>query len=115
MPSARGEHDPHLEPSRRGCLRGHDGAVRVRDRPDDGQPEAVSLGVPDAFGAQPLEGHEQPIDLAGRNHRPGIADLDPGAVIGLRRRDVHAPAGNVVPDRVVDQVGDQALHQAWVA
>ena len=43
------------------------------DRADDREPEAVvAVGLGGAAPGEPLERLEQPLDLAGRDHRPGV-------------------------------------------
>ena len=91
------------------------GAVSVGDGPDNRQPQALTLAVAGAVRAQPLErlrtaGRRLPAGpparcwppTGRRGHRPSGADLDPAA-------------RHVVPQCVVDQVGDQPLGQSRAA
>jgi hypothetical protein len=55
----------------------------------------------DAVGAEALEGLEEAVDLAGRDHRPGAADRECRLSGGVRGRDLDPAAVDVVGDRVV--------------
>lgn len=109
------ERHRHLKAARLRHPRGQRRAVRRRDRSNDREAQPVPGGVTDPLRAQPLERHEQPVDLLGRNRRAGVADGQPGPVGRHRRCDLDAAAGDVVPDRIVDQVGYEAFHQVRVA
>ena len=65
--------------------------------------------------AEPLEGLEQAVDLGGRDDLPGVGHRQDGAAVAGPGGDLDVPAGDVVPDGVVDQVGDQLLDQEGVA
>ena len=101
-------------PSGRG-LAVTDGAVGVGDGADDGQAESVSFAVADPLGAELPERLEQVIDRVRRDEGAGVADRYDGARGGHGGCDVRVAAGQVVPDGVVDEVGDQAFGQARVA
>jgi len=91
-------------------------AVRVGDGPDDRQAKAVpAVALADTFGAEPLERLEEPAKLPGRHHRPAVADRQHRASLLDAGTDADPSAGHVVPERVVDQVRDQALRQPRVA
>jgi hypothetical protein len=62
-----------------------------------------------------LERLEQAADLTGRDHLTGVPHREDGLPGGGAGGDLHPPAGHVVPQGVVGQVGDQALDQARVA
>src|SRR6202034_786428 len=90
------------------------GTVGVGDRPDDGQAEPVSPVVANPLGAELPEWLEQMLDRIRGDERAGVSDRYGGAAAGHCRRDRYPAAGGVLPDGVVDEVGDQALRQARV-
>jgi hypothetical protein len=96
-------------------LRGDGGGVGGGDSPDDGQAKAVAVAVA-ASGAraEPLEGLEQAVDFGGRDDRPGVGHRQDGAGLAGAGGDLDVPAGDVVPDGVVDQVSGQLLDQKAV-
>ena len=93
---------------------GDAGLVRVGDRLDDGQAQAQSL-VADAVGGQPLERLEEPVDGGGRDLGSGVGDGKDRAVFPALGGDVDQATRTVVPQRIVDQVGDQLLGQLRTA
>jgi hypothetical protein len=92
-------------------LRGDGGAVGGGDGPDDGQAEAVATTAAGAARTEPLEGLEQAVHLAGRDDLPGAGHRQDGVNAAGPGGDLDVPAGDVVPDGVVDQVGYQSLDQ----
>jgi hypothetical protein len=85
------------------------------DGPDDGQAEAVAAVAADGPRAEPLEGLEQALDLGRGDDPPGAGHRQDGAGAAGPGGDLDVPAGDVVPDGVVDQVGHQLLDQDGVA
>jgi hypothetical protein len=67
-------------------------AVRIGDRPHDGQPETVPATAVYPVGAELLERLEQPVELGWRDDRAGVLDHEPGAAGGDTGRD-RDPAG----------------------
>src|SRR5580693_8891061 len=106
LPAGRKESDVHDEAALGpgACLDG--GAVGGGDGTHDGQAQAVAVAVTVATGgprAEPLEGLEQAADRGGRNDRPGVGYRQDGAAAAGPSSDKDVPAGDVVPDGVVDQ------------
>src|SRR5258708_6045843 len=91
------------------------GAVGVGDGADDGQAEPVSRAMPGPLGAELPERLEQVLHRVWRDECAGVADRDDSARGGRCRADLCLAAGQVVPDGVVEEVGDQALGQARVS
>ena len=89
--------------------------VRVGDRLDDGESQPVAVVVAGAGAVQSLERLEETLDLLGWNGRAGVRDGHEGMPVTSPGGDLDVSAGGVVADRVVDQVGDQALEQSWIA
>jgi hypothetical protein len=89
--------------------------VRVGDRLDDREPQPMAAVVAGAGPAQPLEGRKEPADLLGRDGGAGVGDRREGVPVAGAGGDLDASESAVVADRVVDQVGDQALEQPLVA
>jgi hypothetical protein len=86
-----------------------------RDRGHDRKPETQAAGClagPTAVHA--LEGQEEPAELVGRDVRAGVGDRDERAVSPHAGGDLQLAAGDVVPDRVIDEVGDKASGQVGV-
>jgi len=73
---------------------------------------AVAAG---AARAESLEGLQQAVDLGRRDGLPGVGHRQDGATAAGPGGDLDVPAGDVVPDGVVDQVGYQLLDQEGVA
>ena len=94
---------------------GDGGVVRGGDSLDDGEPEAVPVGVLGSGAAESLEGLEQPLYLIDRDHRAAVGDGHEGVLVADPGGDLDMPAGGVVVDRVVDQVRDQPLGQRGVS
>ena len=86
-------------------------AVGDGDRADDGEAEALPVGVPDALGAEALERLEEALDLVRRDDRAGVRHREAGRFAG---RDLDPAARDVVPHRVVDEVRDEDLQQPRV-
>src|SRR5580698_6285859 len=78
---------------------------------DDGQAETVAAVPAGEARAEPLEGLEQAVDVGGQDNLPGAGHRQHGAGRGGAGGDLNGPAGDVVPDGIVDQVGHQLLDQ----
>src|ERR1700722_8442174 len=89
--------------------------VRVGDGLDDRQSQSVSTVVVGTGAVEALEGFEETLDLFGVNGGAGVGDSEDGAVVSGRGGDLNISAGGVVADCVVEQVGDQALEESWIA
>ena len=87
----------------------------LRDRLDDGESQPVSVVVASAGVDESFERFEQALDLFGRHGRAGVRDRHDGVPVAGRGRDLEVSTGRVVADRVVDQVGDQALEESGIA
>lgn len=59
------------------------------------RPRAVAFCVADTFGADPLEGPEQPLDVVG-DDRAGVGDGKPGLPGCRDRGHLDGPVGDVV-------------------
>ena len=94
---------------------GDGGVVGGGDGSDDGEAEAVAVFVVGAAGVEALERLEEPVDLAGRDDRAGVGHREHGFAVGGVGGDLHVPAGDVVADGVVDEVGDEAFDESGVA
>src|ERR1017187_7066630 len=81
---------------------------------EGGQAEAVAAAAAGGARAEPLEGLEQAVDVGGRDDLPGAAHRQDGAGVAGPGGDLDVPAGGILPDRVVDQVGGQLLDQEGV-
>ena len=93
------------------------GTVSGGDGHHDGQaePEPVAVARSGALRAEPLKRLEEPVDLVRRHHRSRVGDGHDG-VPGVGSRAHPGRAGRpVVPDGVVDQVGDQPFGQTGIA
>jgi hypothetical protein len=89
--------------------------VSVRDRRDDRQPQSEPVPLPDPVGGEPLERLEEPVDLLGGNVGSGVGHRKRGRPALGVRANVHGSVRDVVPQRILDQVRDEALDQAPVA
>ena len=83
--------------------------ARTMARPSPFPPAWPTRSVPEA-----LERLEEPVNLAGRDHRSGVAIANDRLSVGGCRGDFDPAAVEVVPDGVVDQVRDQAARPARV-
>ena len=72
-------------------------------------------GLTEPLAAEPLEWLEKAVDLVGRNERSGVADGHDRPAVGDGGGDLGASAGQVVPDGIAHQVGQEALRQDRVA
>ena len=91
------------------------GIVDRGDGPHDREPETHAVTVCTAIALQSLKRQQKSLDLFRGNGRAGVGDSErrpgPGVEPGP---DVHVPSWDVVTQRVVDEVPDQALEQAPV-
>ena len=85
------------------------------DRVDDREPKAVPVAVAGARGSESLEGLLEAVQLLGSDHGAVVGHRQDGLSCLGRGRDVDATAGQVVRDRVVDQVRHQTLDELRVA
>jgi hypothetical protein len=68
-----------------------------------------------ALGAIPLERLQQPRDLARRDDGSAVRYRHHGVPAASFNRHVDVAVGQVVGDRVVQEVGDQTLDEAPIA
>ena len=87
----------------------------VGDSADDGQAESVAVWVASPVLDQPLERFEEPLGLVGWHRRSGVGDRQDGVIPPGFRADLYAAVGDVVPDRVVEEVGGHSFGQIRVA
>jgi hypothetical protein len=71
----------------------------------------VAIGVLGAGAAESLEGLEETLDLFGRDGRAGVRDGQDGVAVEGSTGHFDISSGGVVADRVVEQIGDQALEE----
>ena len=109
------ERDVDGQTAARPGLRGDGGGVRGSDGADNGEAQTVTAVWAGGARAEPLEGLEQAVDLGGRDDLPGAGYRQDGVNVGGPSGDADVPAGDVVPDGVVDQVGGELLKQQRVA
>jgi hypothetical protein len=93
---------------------GEGGLVGPGDGRDDGQAEAKAVVASGPLGAQALERLEEPADLGGGDDGPGVGDREGGAAAVGCHVNAEVAAGQVVAQRVVDQVGGKLPEQAVV-
>src|SRR5438045_9141641 len=91
------------------------GAVGGGDRLDDREAEAGPVRARGAFRLESLEGLEEALDLAGRDHRPRVRDGAQRPSGSSAGRDLDAAVREIVLDRVVDEVRDEPLHETRIA
>jgi hypothetical protein len=96
-------------------LGGDGGGVGSGDGADDRQAEPMAAVSPGWAGAESLEGLEQAVEFCGRDDLPGVGHRQDGVGVAGLCADLDVPAGDVVPDGVVDQVDGQLLDQQGVA
>ena len=89
--------------------------MRGRDRVDDREPQSVSATVAGPGAVQSLEWLEETPELFGRDGRAGVRDRHEGVAIAGTGRDLDISTGRVVAERVVEEVGDEALDESWIA
>ena len=113
-PGARaGQLDADRETAERRRLGLHLAAVRVDDQAHDRQAQAGTAGR-GAHPAATAERLEQRVDLGVRDDRTAVGDVQPHPLGGLPGRDPQPAVGDVVPDRVLDEVPDQPLEQSRI-
>src|ERR1700756_2783828 len=91
------------------------GVVRVGDRLDDRQAEADTVAVHRAVSTESFERLHELLDRVCRDDRSGIGDGDARASHHALGRDVDVTTLDVVADRIVEEVGSEALDQARVS
>jgi hypothetical protein len=74
----------------------------------------MAVTVASGSRAEPLEGLKQAVDLGRRDDLPRVGHGKDGTGFAGPGADLDLPAGDVVPDGVVDQVGGQLLNQQGV-
>src|SRR5690349_14059768 len=77
------------------------GVVRRCDGPGDGQAQAVPVRLACSAGGEPVEGLEEPLDLAVGYRGPGVGHEQDGAAGFEGGHDLDPAAGDVVPDGVI--------------
>ncbi|HYZ77910.1 MAG TPA: hypothetical protein VE596_11110 [Gaiellaceae bacterium] len=94
---------------------GEQRVMRSRDCGDDRESEADTVAVIGAVCSAVPEGLEELLDCVGPNERTGVAHCNDGPAISGRGPDLDPTSGLVVAERVVDEVGDQALGKPGVS
>lgn len=94
---------------------GDGGGVGGGDGLDDGQAEAVAAVTAGVARAEALEGLEQVVNFCFRDDLPRVGYRQDGVTPAGPGGDLNVPAGDVVPDGIVDQVGHELLDQERVA
>ena len=87
----------------------------ICDRTDDGEAEADTFAPGPAVRVESMEGLEQAPDLAARDRGAAVRHRENGSSRRGVGCDLDPAAGDVVPDRVRHQVGDETLDQVVVA
>jgi hypothetical protein len=82
---------------------------------DDGQAKAVAIAVMGAAAVEALERLEETADVTGWNHVAGVGHREHCLAVCGAGRDSDVPAGDVVADGIVDEVGDESFDQSRVA
>jgi hypothetical protein len=82
---------------------------------DDGEPESEAFVMARAVGSEALERLEESIDRGRGHDRTGVAHGEDSVPEMRCRYDFDFPASEVVAQRVVHEVGYQALDKTWVA
>src|ERR1700722_5766032 len=100
-----GEADADIKAAAAAGADGEGGLVGPGDGRDDGQAEAKAVVASGPLGGQSLERLEKPADLGGGDDRPGVSDRERRAAAARCHINAEIPAGQVVTQRVVDQVG----------
>jgi hypothetical protein len=89
---------------KRGVMGGGDGG-------DDGEAKAKPLALAQPVGTQTLKRLQQPLDLIGGDRRSRVGHDELGLAVEARHGDGDPPVRDVVAERVLQQVRDQALDQ----
>ena len=92
-----------------------EGAVRVGNSLGDGEPESEPVGDAPPLAAHLVERLEQLRQRTGGDRRPRVLHCDPRLRSGSPSGDLDPAARHVVPNRVPEQVVDEALDQSWIA
>jgi hypothetical protein len=90
---------------------GEGGAVSLGDGADDGKAEAGALPVVGSICARALKGPKEALDIFRRDGRTIVGHLDEGASRPQPRSHLNPPSHHIVPEGVVDEVGNEALCQ----
>jgi hypothetical protein len=92
----------------------HVSVVCPRDGLHDGQAQAEPAAVVRGFCGEPLERLEHAVYRVRRYLRPGVDHSDERLARFGSRADRDLPAGDIVPQRVVNQVRDETLGETRV-
>jgi hypothetical protein len=103
------EHDLDVQAAQPARPRAQFRIVRRGDGGHDRQPQAQTILAGAAHDRHPLERLEEPAELIGRYHRPAVANREERAAATHSGADLQPATRLVVPDRVVEKVGDQAF------
>ncbi len=79
------------------------------DRVDDREPKPVAAAVSGAGAVKALERLQQARHLLGGDRRAAVGDDQECMLMTGAGRDLDVPLGDVVADRVVEEVGEEAL------
>src|SRR5206468_10313029 len=86
--------------------------VQLRDRAREREPESVTLPL---LAGQAREAIEHALAIGLRDARARVVDGDRDAAVAPRGADLDAAARRRVAERVVEQVGDDAIEQHAIA
>jgi hypothetical protein len=75
----------------------------------------VAVFVTGTTSVEALKRFEKAVDLRTRDHRSGVGDRQECQAVSRSGRQLDAASGDLVPDGVVDQVGDESFDEVWVA
>jgi hypothetical protein len=109
------ECDLDSESAGRPTIGGDEGVVHIGDSLDDREPKPESIGRACFLVGELLERLEQSRQLIGWNWWSGVLDCEPRLRYGSAGGDLDPAVGGVVPDRVPQQIVDEALDQSRIA
>ena len=110
-----GERDFDGQPAVWARLGAQRGAMGGGDRVDDREAEPVPAGVVGAGSVKTLERLQQARHLLGGDRGAAVGDRQECVLVAGAGRDLDVSLGDVVADRVVEEVGDQALDESRIA
>src|SRR5581483_1429984 len=109
------ERDVDRKPAAGSGAGGHARGVRFGDRLDDGEAEPDPVAEAARARAESLERQEDARDVVVRNRRTGVDDREDRTIRLGPACDLDPAAGDVVADRIRDEVVRESLEQVGVA
>jgi hypothetical protein len=110
-----GEPDRDFKAAAGSGVRGDGGVVGVGDGLDDREAEPDAVGTGLGLRAESFEGLEEAREFPGWDKRAGVGDGEQGASCVDPGCDFDSAVGDVVSDRVGDEVGGESLEEGWIA